>query len=1052
MIAMASVLVNGMCCFGCLDQEKIALLNLKASINYPNGVSLPSWVNNQSANCCQWERVECNNTSKRVIQLSLYLLRDWTLGDWYFNASLLLPFEELKTLDLSYNFLAGWVESEGFARLSKLHNLEFLNLGGNSFDNSIITSIASLSSLKSLDLSINNIEGSTYFNGFARLSRLQNLEFLNLAGNRCNNSILRYLDGLSSLRSLDVSFNDMTESIHINSFARLSKLRNLEFLNLRGNNFSNSILTSIGGLSSLKSLDLSDNDIKGLINFSKLENLSILEDLFLDHNIIKGGSLRSIRGMISLRVLSMRSCGLIGRLPTEGLCEMKTLQELNIFGNKLWGDLPWCLANLTSLRLLDISSNDFSGNIAASPLINLTSLEYLALSNNGLQVPISLRSFFNHSKLKLLESLDNKLVAEEGLDSSTPSFQLNVIRLSDSRCNNCSIAFPYFLYHQTQLQMVELSQMDFKGKFPNWLLENNTGLVILLLPENSVNEIILPLHPMKKLFELDISSNHIQGCIPSELANIFPSLIYLDMSANGFKGDIPSSFGDLIYLQVLDLSNNQLSGKIPIHLATGCKSFGFLSLSNNNLTGPVLPAQSNLFMLQYLFMDYNNFTEIPPLFSRHPLVVLDVGHNQLLGKIPRWIGNMRSLVMLSMDSNHFEGSIPVELCDLNPVVLDLSNNYITGTIPSCMNLANIEEVWLSNNRLSGPFPEGFRNSTSLKVLDISNNRLRNDIPKWIGNLSQLQILLLKNNNFEGNIPNQICHLSYLTVIDLSLNNFFGHIPPCLGITKTQGASDHAVEERFYVIMQFQTPLEDFKSVKEPIGDHYDYFPRLENHMEFTTKGMSLFYRGVPLDLFSAIDLSNNKLTGHIPPEIGNLSHIQSLNLSHNSLIGAIPTTFSNLKSIESLDLSYNNLNGNIPYQLISLYSLEKFNVSYNHLSGRIPQQSNQFETFDSSSFIGNPLLCGEPLPNNCNPAIGSPPSTSSTNNGSETKFGFINIDTFYMSFAGSYIAALLAVVGILYINPQWRKTWFYLVEVFITSCYYFIVDNLWRIKACFLHK
>jgi len=154
--------------------------------------------------------------------------------------------------------------------------------------------------------------------------------------------------------------------------------------------------------------------------------------------------------------------------------------------------------------------------------------------------------------------------------------------------------------------MVELSQMDSKGKFPNWLLENNTGLVVLLLPGNS------------KLFELDISSNHIPSCILSELANIFPNLIYLHMSTNGFKGDIPSSFGDLISLQVLDLSNNQLSGKIPIHFAMGCKSLGFLSISNNSLTGPVQPAQSNLLILQYLFMDYNNFTEIPPLFSRHP--------------------------------------------------------------------------------------------------------------------------------------------------------------------------------------------------------------------------------------------------------------------------------------------------------------------------------------------------------------------------------------------------------------------------------------------------
>ena len=54
----------------------------------------------------------------------------------------------------------------------------------------------------------------------------------------------------------------------IGGFARPSRLRNLEFLNFHGNNFNNSILTSIGGFLSLKSLDLSNNDIKGVIHFS----------------------------------------------------------------------------------------------------------------------------------------------------------------------------------------------------------------------------------------------------------------------------------------------------------------------------------------------------------------------------------------------------------------------------------------------------------------------------------------------------------------------------------------------------------------------------------------------------------------------------------------------------------------------------------------------------------------------------------------------------------------------------------------------------------------
>jgi len=143
---------------------------------------------------------------------------------------------------------------------------------------------------------------------------------------------------------------------------------------------------------------------------------------------------------------------------------------------------------------------------------NLTTLKYLALSNNQFEFPVSFKSFLNHSKLKFLESLNNKLVVEGDDNSSTPSFQLTSIRLSDSKSSNCSVGFPHFLYHQNELQRIELSRIVSNGKWPNWLLENNSRLVTLVIRDNSLHGSILqlPLNPMTRLSFLDISNNHIE--------------------------------------------------------------------------------------------------------------------------------------------------------------------------------------------------------------------------------------------------------------------------------------------------------------------------------------------------------------------------------------------------------------------------------------------------------------------------------------------------------------------------------------------------------------
>ncbi|XVE81327.1 hypothetical protein DITRI_Ditri15bG0055000 [Diplodiscus trichospermus] len=158
----------------CREDERIALLQLKPFFSGYN--SLKSWVEEaEGSDCRQWERVECNHTTMRVIGLYLYDTRKYYSKDynWYLNTSMFIPFKELKRLDLSENGIAAFVEKEGFENLSfALGNLEMLDLSGNQLNDTVLLSLSQLTSLKHL-----------YLRGFQWLSRLTNLETLDLHGN-----------------------------------------------------------------------------------------------------------------------------------------------------------------------------------------------------------------------------------------------------------------------------------------------------------------------------------------------------------------------------------------------------------------------------------------------------------------------------------------------------------------------------------------------------------------------------------------------------------------------------------------------------------------------------------------------------------------------------------------------------------------------------------------------------------------------------------------------------------------------------------------------------
>ena len=81
----------------------------------------------------------------------------------------------------------------------------------------------------------------------------------------------------------------------------------------------------------------------------------------------------------------------------------------------------------------------------------------------------------------------------------------------------------------------------------------------------------------------------------------------------------------------------------------------------------------------------------------------------------------------------------------------------------------------------------------------------------------------------------------------------------------------------------------------------------------------------------SLNLSDNALSGPIPPELGNLDNLYfgTLDLSRNALSGPIPPELGNLASLDWLVLDRNALSGPIPRELANLANLRRLTVHGN---------------------------------------------------------------------------------------------------------------------------
>ncbi|KAK8706326.1 hypothetical protein V6N13_049896 [Hibiscus sabdariffa] len=106
---------------------------------------------------------------------------------------------------------------------------------------------------------------------------------------------------------------------------------------------------------------------------------------------------------------------------------------------------------------------------------------------------------------------------------------------------------------------------------------------------------------------------------------------------------------------------------------------------------------------------------------------------------------------------------------------------------------------------------------------------------------------------------------------------------------------------------------------------------------------------------TSLSLLGNRLSGPIPGEIGDITTLEGLVLEDNLLSGSLPSNLGNLGRLSRLLLSSNNFTGRIPESFSNLKNLTDFRIDGSSLSGRIPDFIGNWTTLTRLDMQGTSM-------------------------------------------------------------------------------------------------
>ncbi|KAK9747717.1 hypothetical protein RND81_02G011100 [Saponaria officinalis] len=600
--------------------------------------------------------------------------------------------------------------------------------------------------------------------------------------------------------------------------------------------------------------------------------------------------------------LDLSSSCLYGSFPQNStLFNLKHLQKLHLaFNHFNYSQIPPEFGHLRSLRSLNLSLSAFSGQ-TPSAILKLSEMTVLDLSGDD-PPDLRLHDPSLDMLIRNLTHLRQLYLDDVDISSTVPTFLTNLTSLQAICLANTNLygeVSPSF-FKLPHLEIIRFSRnSDLGGFLPQFHL-NNSLKEITLFDTSFSGELPPSIENLVRLELLDLAYSRFSGLIPPSIGNL-TSLLYLNLYSNNFIGDIPLSITNLANLETLGLSDlNAMSQQL-------CLEFRKLHrLTTLLLLGIKLDSEMPSFLANLTGLSY-----------------LDLSRTQLKGQFPQWVANLTQLQNLNLRENELEGPIPQWISQFTILnSLQLGMNNLSGNFEVFSGLQNLVDLDLSG--LSLTFSGSSRKNSSvlkLELLDLSYCNL-GKFPLFLQNQTTLQSLMLAENKIEGVVPQWLINTTTANLFSIRLggNKLTGFEQPISVIPWTN------LEWFDISNNKWQGPLPTPPSSLEVYSASYNMLTG--NIPKDICKAMSL----------STLDLSNNSMSGHIPPCIGDQlgESLQLLDLRGNGLSGTIPLEFTKLCTLGMINLSENKLEGDLPRSLSNCTKLQILDVGKNSFNDTFP--------------------------------------------------------------------------------------------------------------------